>query len=100
MLLKTVWIHSICQAHQGTLVHVSSSLHHPVVLHPSTGLLPQPGRLFQTPQASGKKTPKPTTKKPPQLLYWVAFTILDCKEHHLFLQQQDYNSAYKRGWKG
>lgn len=23
----------------------------------------------------------------------VAFTILDCKEHHLFLLQKDYNSA-------
>ena len=64
MLLKTVWIHSICQAHQGTLIHVSSSLHHPAVLHHSTGLLPQRGRLFQTPQAREKKT-KTNNKKNP-----------------------------------
>lgn len=61
MLLKTVWIRSICQAHQGTLIHACSSLHHPVVLHPSTGLLPQQGCLFQTAEARGKN-PKQNKK--------------------------------------
>lgn len=87
MLTKTVWIHSILQAHQGTLIHVSSSLHH-LCATPQCWLTATAGCHFQTPQPRGKKTtnPKPMTTTPQ--LFWVAFTVLDCKERHVFLLQQ------------
>lgn len=72
MLLKTVGIHSICQAHQGTLIHVSSSLHHPVVLYPKTGIQPQQGCLFPTPQSRGKKAKaNPTTTTTTNSCTWL-----------------------------